>query len=271
MYHASLSTTDTIKVFSIIEESMGVHTEFEFKNLLNKIKILFGQEMAACGIGDIRSLKVLATVNAGFSADFMATIVDSSGQMRSPLFHQWMANQSPQILNFKRNLKIPRHNGTSLYNDFSLRNVISHGIVECSQHYASYFGFAQIPERLGPQHEILMSILAPHLHISYARLRCVKATLLPVKNVDSILFKNNGSKNILQNRQHTEIEELSARELEVLNWLFEGKSNWGIGEIMHISESTVKNHVQNILKKFSVNSRQHAVAKAIKIGLVKLQ
>ncbi|MCU7920772.1 MAG: LuxR C-terminal-related transcriptional regulator [Candidatus Thiodiazotropha sp. (ex Dulcina madagascariensis)] len=61
---------------------------------------------------------------------------------------------------------------------------------------------------------------------------------------------------------------LSKRETEVLQWLCSGKSNWEIGQIMSLSEYTVKNHVSQILKKLEANNRQHAVAKGIEMGLI---
>jgi len=70
--------------------------------------------------------------------------------------------------------------------------------------------------------------------------------------------------------QQREIEELSAREHEVLELLAQGMSNRNIAENLFSSEKTVKNHVSNILKKLSVNDRTQAVIVALKLGLVKL-
>lgn len=70
--------------------------------------------------------------------------------------------------------------------------------------------------------------------------------------------------------QQREIEELSAREHEVLELLAQGMSNRNVAETLFISEKTVKNHVSNILKKLSVNDRTQAVIVALKLGLVKL-
>ncbi len=61
---------------------------------------------------------------------------------------------------------------------------------------------------------------------------------------------------------------LTRRECEVLQLMTDGKSNRSIGEILFISEKTVKNHVSNILQKMSVNDRTQAVVEAIKNGWV---
>jgi len=56
---------------------------------------------------------------------------------------------------------------------------------------------------------------------------------------------------------------ISPREKEVLKWIIEGKTNWEIGVILHISERTVKFHVQNLMKKLRATNRYHIVAKAL--------
>ncbi|MCT8140140.1 response regulator transcription factor [Anaerobacillus sp. CMMVII] len=61
---------------------------------------------------------------------------------------------------------------------------------------------------------------------------------------------------------------LTRRECEVLQLMTDGKSNRSIGEILFISEKTVKNHVSNILQKMNVNDRTQAVVEAIKNGWV---
>lgn len=61
---------------------------------------------------------------------------------------------------------------------------------------------------------------------------------------------------------------LTKRECEVIQLMTDGKSNRAIGEILYISEKTVKNHVSNILQKMNVNDRTQAVVEAIKNGWV---
>lgn len=56
---------------------------------------------------------------------------------------------------------------------------------------------------------------------------------------------------------------LSPRELQVVNWLKEGKSNWEIARLMEISEDTVKYHLKSIMRKLNVVNRAHAVAKVM--------
>jgi len=61
---------------------------------------------------------------------------------------------------------------------------------------------------------------------------------------------------------------LSEREVEILHWVREGKSNHEIGMVLSISPLTVKNHIQRILKKLQAANRTQAVTKAIGMRLL---
>ena len=60
---------------------------------------------------------------------------------------------------------------------------------------------------------------------------------------------------------------LTDRELNVLRLVANGLSNRGIGAQLHLSETTVKFHVRNIMRKLDATSRAEAVYKATQGGL----
>ncbi|HEY0377293.1 MAG TPA: response regulator transcription factor [Pyrinomonadaceae bacterium] len=64
--------------------------------------------------------------------------------------------------------------------------------------------------------------------------------------------------------------DLTGRELEVLEQIVRGKSNKEIGTLLHISEATVKSHINNILSKLGVSDRTQAATTALQRGLVHL-
>jgi DNA-binding NarL/FixJ family response regulator len=61
---------------------------------------------------------------------------------------------------------------------------------------------------------------------------------------------------------------LTARELDVLRLLVEGKSDREIGEALFIGARTVQTHVANLFAKLGVNARAEAAAVAVRRGLV---
>jgi DNA-binding CsgD family transcriptional regulator len=88
--------------------------------------------------------------------------------------------------------------------------------------------------------------LGPHLHEAYARLRA-RAPTGPARSNEIVL---------------------SAREREILCWTQDGKTYWEIGQIVGISQRTVKYHFERIKAKLDVVSASHAVAKAMRLGLL---
>ena len=66
-------------------------------------------------------------------------------------------------------------------------------------------------------------------------------------------------------------EELTPRELDVLEQIVNGKSNKEIGTELDISEATVKTHINSLLAKLGVTDRTQAATAAIQRGLVTLE
>lgn len=63
-------------------------------------------------------------------------------------------------------------------------------------------------------------------------------------------------------------DELTEREMEVLELVVSGARNREIGEALHITENTVKIHLRNILEKLHVRNRIQAAVRAVQTGLV---
>lgn len=57
------------------------------------------------------------------------------------------------------------------------------------------------------------------------------------------------------------VDNLSKREKEIAEFIIEGYSNSDISEKLHISSSTVKNHVYNIYKKLNIKNRYELIKK----------
>lgn len=69
-------------------------------------------------------------------------------------------------------------------------------------------------------------------------------------------------------KKKKEDDELSARELEVLQLVALGCSNLQIARKLDISAETVKTHIRHIMKKLVVRDRTQAAVKGLKQGLI---
>lgn len=75
----------------------------------------------------------------------------------------------------------------------------------------------------------------------------------------------------LMDRMRAPAEEaLTAREIEVLSLVAQGRSNKGIAHQLQISEATVKTHLVHIYGKLGVADRTAAVTTALQRGILRL-
>jgi len=69
---------------------------------------------------------------------------------------------------------------------------------------------------------------------------------------------------------HVEVETLTEREIAVLKVVAAGNTNRDVADMLAISLETVKQHMKNIASKLGTRDRAHAVAIAIKRGIIEL-
>lgn len=62
--------------------------------------------------------------------------------------------------------------------------------------------------------------------------------------------------------------KLTARELECMQWVAVGKTDWEIGQLLGISSATAHFHVEKAKKKLGLASRTEAVARLTLFGLL---
>ncbi len=96
-----------------------------------------------------------------------------------------------------------------------------------------------------------------HFESTLPELSCLRDFIFEssIKFMKGILPQRNGA-------------NITNRELECLKWAAAGKSSWEMGQILNCSEATVNFHFCNIRRKLDSQSRQHAVVKAIRLGLI---
>jgi DNA-binding NarL/FixJ family response regulator len=91
--------------------------------------------------------------------------------------------------------------------------------------------------------------------------------------VDAIRQVHAGKKRIpaevaAQLAEHMGDEDLSNREMEILQLVAGGHRNRDIGEKLFISEETVKSHLKHIMEKLNARDRTQAVAIAVRRGII---
>lgn len=183
-----------------------------------------------------------------FPADYLQTLKQPDGLYVSPVIKNWLTSGEVQLLDINETAAMSLDSGwLQRFRDSGLTNIAAHGMQDYTRQHASYFSFHQIPEPLGQRHRRLLQILVPSMHAALLR----------------VLHKIRS-----EARAAHAGRALSARELEVLVWVCEGKTSAEISDILSVARNTVRNQIQSILVKMRVNTRAQAAAKAIKKGLV---
>ena len=63
---------------------------------------------------------------------------------------------------------------------------------------------------------------------------------------------------------------LTQRQLEILQLLADGKSTSEIAEALHISKTTVRNHIAHLLTVLGVHTRIQAIMTGNRLGLIRI-
>jgi len=71
-----------------------------------------------------------------------------------------------------------------------------------------------------------------------------------------------------EQRENNSARLLTSRQIEVLAQVARGRTNRQVGEILGISEKTVRNHLRTISHKLRASDRTHAVVLAIGNGWI---
>jgi transcriptional regulator EpsA len=122
--------------------------------------------------------------------------------------------------------------------------VVMHGCHDGNGEVTGFFVFAFWAGTLSPCRLHCVQLVVPFLHAAWMRAQ-LNATLrgdTPAQQSEGVV---------------------TPREQEVLTWIYLGKTNSEIGCILGISTETVKDHVQNLLRKLNVVNRAQAVGKAL--------
>jgi DNA-binding CsgD family transcriptional regulator len=73
----------------------------------------------------------------------------------------------------------------------------------------------------------------------------------------------------IRNLEIRPVDVLSEREVDCLNWTSAGKTSAEIADILGLSEHTVNHYLNRAARKLDSVNRTQAVAKALRLGLIK--
>lgn len=244
----NLSAHDAVTVLEIIHESLSIRSEGHIRPLLLQLRELLPYQAGIAAMAHIDGKGnpgELTLVNVDYPEEYLQELWRTGLVWRDPILVENFRNYSLQywgdtflqhpLLKANRNLA----------EDFGFYLGVQghgygHGVKNKKGKVGSFFCWHGLDR--DPRTEEVISLVVPHLH--EAMLHAAEDKHQPSK--------------------------LTPREREVLKWLAHGKTTWDIAVILNISERTVKFHIANISRKLDVTTRAHAVAKALRKGLIDL-
>lgn len=259
LIESDLSEEQRIVFMEVIEESLRVtHKTHLFNWLQHGMQYLIGHDVFVYGVRSLESEHFefeYLTTSLQFTDTHFQKVTDKESGIIHKAFNQWQVNNKPVFVT--SDLPSKEHASFDVLN-INQAHIQASEIGQCIVH-----GFGDMRTRIStivmlgrmnaPIHEItayLLELLMPHLHCA--------------------LVKVHANRTVMQsnNDQDRMVRTVTKREIEVLQWLHMGKTNWEISTILHISPTTVKNHVQNIIRKLGVENRGQAAIKGMKMGLI---
>lgn len=241
-----LSKEDAICLLELIHESHFCLSKEDFIKIMNRLSNLISRNFATCAFGKIDNsgnIESFNVVNISYPSEWLDHYLFKKYYQIDPIIKEHITHFNLRFWNDTYRIHNLPKELISLTEDFGLKKSYTHGMKDPKRGKGSLFSFSGDSIEHSPRTEVILEHLIPHLHQTLIR-----------------IVRGHNEKSIAS--------PLSQREIEVLNWIKNGKSTWDISAILNISDRTVKFHVSNIMQKLDAVSRPQAVAIAIEQGLI---
>lgn len=253
-----LNDADRSRYVDAVEASflIGSRQQF-FVWSQSSVQALIPHEILICGIEDgSRQVMALHRFSASryFRQEHFDVVADpttglvpcllaaAAGSRSSVVFCPGAASAAPPIRPADEELLL-------LVATNELKNLAAQLVMGTRGRFEAFYGFARLSVELDARLGYLIELLVPHLHNAFLRV------LATEREVAGTTSQRAG-------------RLVTPRQEEILNLIKCGKTNLEIAELLSCSPWTIKNHIQAILRKLDSNTRTHAIARAMSLGIL---
>src|SRR6266545_6513826 len=227
-------------LLGVIDAAVGIRTLDELRHWSRgALQNILPHGMFTCGLGSVRGRRLMLrpVLLDGFRAVQTHEKAANFRLISQLVFRCWRQRR-PQLL--------------ETFSDTAgagnaLGNSAAHGVFDAGGPELSFIALCRIPARPDGRHAYALRLLAPSLHLALQRVRSAENASVQAVAAPRL--------------------RLSARELEVLRWLRQGKSAWEVAQILARSEHTVKNQMRSIYGKLGAANRAQALFRASQIAI----
>lgn len=240
---------------SLILEAIALATAVETVDDLDRLLDgplyqLLEFEVAICGIGVSLEKGCYGHKfhRRDFPLEYFDDLANKDGTVNSPLMKIWRETRKPVYFQSGRDDVTYPAEWVKIFNKHNLRNTVATAILDRLDVVSNYLIFARLKNEVGQRETQILEMLTPTLCSAVSRaLRLVEPEDVFAGAVHNVF---------------------SRKQRNVLKWIYHGKTNWEISQILDMNEETVKYHVEQAMMKLDVKTRAQAVGRAIEIGLI---
>lgn len=253
-----LGAADTLHAF--VSACSTIQTRYALDQFIaSDLRQLLPHEYAAYGIGMTTEFRAERCLNVDFPPAYIECLKGQDGVARSPLMRLWIERRAPLYVTVEELRPYASPEWLQAVYEYDVRNFACHGVADFASPFATYFAFGRLHVD-ETTIKNLLSLITPHLHMALLNVLASEARAPIDRQGQRLSARTSGGAQGMQ--------RLSMREVEVLEWLYYGKTNSEIALILDTSVHTIKNHVQNILIKLGASNRTDAVSRALRKGLI---
>ena len=214
------------------------------------VQSLIPHEILLCGVSGQAGLLLHERFSGCryFRDNHYERVIHPAGGLISQLAEEWKIESEPRLI---AGHELDVGGWHARLAELELKNVAFHGVGWHDVQLIGYASFSRVRAPFDARLALYLDILMPHILFTLARVLANEA------------------------RARTDtgrpVGRITPREIEVLAWVRDGKTNGEIADILGLSMLTVKNHLRHAMKKLVVRTRGQAVAKAIALGYLRAQ
>ena len=207
-----LSKRDLLELLEVISRLVKCSSSPEFEEALQDISSLLPYDKVLCVSGNAHTCTMDMMVSHNFPDDYLQLYAHQNMYKEDPCIERSLLLGKPHFYNIYDDTEYEQtisdssnQRYKSLSQDFNLVQRLSSVLTDAAGK-ATYLCLANPTEESHPRSLRIVGILMPHLHHTINR-----------------IFKTDNT---------TGLPALSNREVEILKWVMEGKTNWAISQIL---------------------------------------
>jgi transcriptional regulator EpsA len=248
-----LDDTDRSRYADAVEASFLVSSRQQFFVWSqSSVQALIPHEILICGIEDGSRLGMSMhrfSASRYFRQEHFDIVADPLNGLMPRLMAVSEGNRSNIIFCPFDSSKSVDDDLLCLVTDNELKNLAAQLVMGTRGRFEAFYGFSRLSVPLDLRLGYVIELLVPHLHNAFLRVLATEREAAGTNTQRSGRL-------------------VTPRQEEILNLIKRGKTNTEIADLLSCSPWTIKNHIQAILRKLDSNTRTHAIARAMSLGIL---